>query len=120
MTDQNVSYPKALSTEAKEILKGLLTRNPSKRLGCDAKGEEDVRRNQFFRRINWAKLEAKEIQPPFKPKISDPRRAENFDAQFKSIPVDLTPLSRDARHLLEEMINDRDQFADFDFVNPVY
>ena len=51
---------------------------------------------------------------------SDPRRAENFDAQFKSIPVDLTPLSRDARHLLEEMMNDKDQFADFDFVNPVY
>ena len=120
ITDKNVSYPKALSTEAKEILKGLLTRNPSKRLGCGAKGEEDIRRNQFFRRINWAKLEAKEIQPPFKPKISDPRRAENFDAEFKSIPVDLTPLSRDARHLLEEMMNDRDQFADFDFVNPVY
>merc|ERR550532_2391227 len=120
ITDHTVSYPKSLSREAKEMCKGLLTRNPSKRLGCLEKGGEEIKSHQFFRRIDWEKIESREIQPPFKPKISDPRKAENFDAQFKSIPVDLTPLSRDARHLLEEMMNDRDQFADFDFVNPVY
>lgn len=58
-----------LFQEAKDACKSFLTKNPAKRLGCAARGGEDVRTHPFFRRIDWARVEARDVQPPFKPKI---------------------------------------------------
>ena len=46
----------------------FLTKNPCKRLGFS--NEEDaVKTHPFFRRIDWAKMEAREVQPPIIPKV---------------------------------------------------
>jgi len=116
ITDHNVSYPKSLSKEAKEICKGLLTKVPIKRLGCTPTGEEDIRTHPFFRRIDWLKIEAREVQPPFKPKIRNPRSGENFDPIFTRAPTNLTPPDRNALFILGQL--NGQEFQDFDWVNP--
>ncbi|XP_021950828.1 calcium-dependent protein kinase C isoform X7 [Folsomia candida] len=119
ITDHNVSYPKAMSKEAKEACKGFLTKNPVKRLGCGAKGEDNgennVRVHPFFRRIDWERIENREVQPPFKPRIKHRKDVSNFDKQFTLEKLELTPTDK-----LFMMNLDQTEFQGFSFLNPEY
>eukprot|EP01099_Mayorella_cantabrigiensis_P003426 TRINITY_DN262_c0_g1_i2.p1 TRINITY_DN262_c0_g1~~TRINITY_DN262_c0_g1_i2.p1 ORF type:complete len:373 (-),score=100.12 TRINITY_DN262_c0_g1_i2:422-1540(-) len=66
-------YPSHLSPEASDVLQKLLVKNPAERLKSP-----EIRKHPFFNGIDWEKLLAKEIKPPFEP---DRTRA-NVDGTF--------------------------------------
>lgn len=51
-------------------LSQLLTKNPKNRLGCRGRGAAEVKEHPFFRSINFRRLEANMLEPPFCPDVS--------------------------------------------------
>ncbi|KAH9514541.1 Calcium-independent protein kinase C [Bulinus truncatus] len=114
----DVLYPVWLSKEAVSILKGFMTKNPAKRLGCVTSqgGEKAILNHPFFHeKIDWEALEQRKVKPPFKPKIKNKTDANNFDRDFTSEDPVLTPVDP----AVIKTIN-QDEFRGFSFVNPEY
>ena len=74
-----VPYPKMIGTQSAEVIGGLLTSDPTERLGNLKGGADDVKKHAFFRKISWPSLLLKKIEAPYKPKISSALDASNFE-----------------------------------------
>ncbi|XP_049534220.1 protein kinase C isoform X3 [Anopheles darlingi] len=110
----DVLYPVWLSREAVSILKGFMTKNAAKRLGC-TDGENQIRSHPFFKDMDWEALEQRKVRPPFRPRVRSARDALNFDTEFtKEDPV-LTPVPNDIIRCINQ-----DEFAGFSFTNPEF
>jgi serine/threonine protein kinase len=82
-----LKYPASLSPDAKNLLRGLLTKDPARRLGSGPKDADDIKPHRFFERIHWEKLQHGEISPPWKPEISGSQDTSQFDVEFTSMPI---------------------------------
>ncbi|KAG1472738.1 hypothetical protein G6F56_001358 [Rhizopus delemar] len=75
-------FPDDVSSDARGLLRGLLTRDPNERLGN--KGSEEIKNHPFFASIDWRKLNQKKLQPPYKPSVESAYDTQNFDDEFTS------------------------------------
>ncbi|XP_003423929.1 RAC-alpha serine/threonine-protein kinase [Nasonia vitripennis] len=86
-----VRFPKTLSNEAKDMLGGLLNKDPTKRLGGGPNDAKDIMDHMFFSSIDWNDLYQKKIPPPFKPQVTSDTDTRYFDSEFTGESVELTP-----------------------------
>ncbi|KAG8955849.1 AGC protein kinase Gad8 [Tulasnella sp. 424] len=98
-----------VGSDARSLLTALLTRDPSQRLGVN--GAEEIKRHPFFsKHINFERLLAKKIQPPFKPSVASAIDTSNFDQVFTSEePLDSVVPDSDLSKTVQ------DQFAGFSY-----
>uniref|UniRef100_A0AAZ3PGL0 protein kinase C n=1 Tax=Oncorhynchus tshawytscha TaxID=74940 RepID=A0AAZ3PGL0_ONCTS len=113
IVNDEVRYPRFLSTEAIGIMRRLLRRNPERRLGSGEKDADDVKKQPFFRSVDWEALLERRLPPPFVPNIRGREDVSNFDEEFTAETPALTP-PRERRTLSRK---DQDCFKDFDYVS---
>ncbi|XP_061071739.1 protein kinase C delta type-like [Conger conger] len=102
-------YPNWINQESKDIMEKLLEKDPNHRLGTFG----NIREHPFFESIDWAKLERREMEPPFKPELTNPKDCRYFDEEL----LNETPKVSwgDSRNIGPM---DQSAFADFSSMNP--
>ncbi|NXM58830.1 PKN2 kinase, partial [Illadopsis cleaveri] len=113
IVNDEVRYPRFLSTEALSIIRKLLRKCPERRLGAGEKDAEEIKIQPFFKGIDWDALFARRLKPPFVPVLRDPTDISNFDEEFTSQKPILTPPEE------VSVLTRKEQtvFKDFDFVS---
>jgi len=102
----DVDYPSELSPDAVDLLKKLFEPDPEKRLG--ARGAAEIKAHPFFKSVDWAKLENKEIPPPFVP--------DSHTVNANSI-AEVGETNKAKYRKIKLTDEDEKHYADFEFVN---
>ena len=74
-------------SDARDLLTSLLQKSPELRLGSSERDGAELREHAWFAPIDWAKLEARELEPSFKPNVKSATDTSNFDDEFTSQPI---------------------------------
>ncbi|KAM9312969.1 serine/threonine-protein kinase N1-like [Gastrophryne carolinensis] len=112
IVNDEVRYPRFLSAEAIAIMRRLLRRNPERRLGSGERDAEDVKKQPFFKDLDFVALLERRLPPPFTPCVKGPNDISNFDPEFTSEGPELTP-PREPRILSPQ---EQSLFRGFDYV----
>lgn len=114
--EKTIRIPRHLSVRAQNILKAFFKKDPKERLGSHPdKGFSEIKSNDFFRGIDWEKLERRQVKPPYTPPTESDRDLAHFDPDFTQQPVSFTP---DNQEMISRL--DQSEFDDFSYTNPLH
>lgn len=69
----------------------LLQNDLIKRLGSGVLASEEVKHHKWFKPINSKKLEARQIQPSFRPEVAGKLCTANFEKKWTDMPAVISP-----------------------------
>ncbi|XP_061339183.1 serine/threonine-protein kinase AtPK2/AtPK19-like isoform X2 [Gastrolobium bilobum] len=93
-----MKLPAFLSSEAHSLLKGLLQKDASKRLGSGPSGSEEIKSHKWFKSVHWKKLEAREVRPSFVPEVAGKHCVANFEERWTTMPLLDSPSASPKKH----------------------
>jgi protein kinase A len=79
IANQPVRFPESADPKAVDLMRGFFEKNPTRRLGVLKGGSQDVKDHPWFRNISWNLMNERQLRPPYRPKVSGPGDATNFD-----------------------------------------
>jgi len=90
-------FPPGYSELGQSLVRGLLERDPRRRLGGGPSDAIEVQKHPFFAGMDWERLYKKQYKPPFKPKVESEADTSNFDPCFtETVPIDSLPNNQSA------------------------
>ncbi|WVZ56828.1 hypothetical protein U9M48_007304 [Paspalum notatum var. saurae] len=88
---EKIKMPSFLTSDVHDLLKGLLHKEAGRRLGSGPGGSDEIKNHKWFKSINWKRLEARQIQPSFRPNVAGKTCTANFDECWTSMPLQFSP-----------------------------
>lgn len=86
--NEPISFPNYIGKMARNLMRGLLQKQPTHRLGS-FEGAVEVKKHPWLADVNWEEYYHKQVIPPYRPNL----RVSNFDPEYTSEPVDHTEFS---------------------------
>jgi len=73
-----LKFPSSFPSNAKSLVKHILTQDLSKRYGNLKNGVNDIKNHRFFKDLDWQALIKYKLKPPYVPKTSGKGGCDNF------------------------------------------
>ena len=100
-----IHHDNLISDIAFDLISKLIQPNCEMRLGYGILDSIEIKNHEFFKDINWKKVERKEIEPEYKPVLKKPGDVSNFDKMF----TDMDPYSYKDRGKLINQLNKKNK-----------
>ncbi|KAF2074596.1 hypothetical protein CYY_004103 [Polysphondylium violaceum] len=86
-----ITFPLGFDSDAKDLIKRLLTADRTRRLGALKDGAMDVKNHRWFADINWESLYNRTIPGPFIPNIQHQGDSSNFELYEEEEMIEESP-----------------------------
>lgn len=118
---EKVKMPVGSTAAACKLLKGFLNRNVQKRFGTtrntmfEVGGVAGLKNQEFFSKIDWEKLERKEVIPPHVFDVNDDHDVQHFHAEFTGMALPRSVVEMSTRSYRPRRV-ESEAFRGFSFI----